>query len=129
MADTHPLLTLEQIALVAIGGFAGSNLRYFASLVLPGLPGTLLVNVLGSFALGFILYEATASDLLSGKTRLVVGTGFISSFTTYSTFVVQSATASPLLLVGNVLGTYALGFGAVLVGRATANRVDGGDVA
>lgn len=128
MSDSHPLLVLEQIVLIAIGGFAGANLRYFAGLLFPGMQGTLLVNVLGSFALGFVLYEARYSELLSGKTRIIVGTGFISSFTTYSTFVVESAMATTWLLTANILASYALGFAGVLLGRAVAGRVDGGSV-
>ncbi len=30
MADAHPLVRLETFALIAVGGFAGSNLRFFA---------------------------------------------------------------------------------------------------
>jgi len=120
----HPLLRLESLALVAIGGFAGSNLRYFTSLVLPGLPGTLAVNALGSFALGFVLYETIYSGVLAGETRAVVSTGFLSSLTTYSTFAVQTAQSPPLLLVGNILANYALGFAGVLLGRSLALHVD-----
>jgi len=120
----HPLLRLESLALVAIGGFAGSNLRYFTSLVLPGLPGTLAVNALGSFALGFVLYETMYSGVLASETRAVVSTGFLSSLTTYSTFAVQTAHSPPLLLVGNILANYALGFAGVVAGRALALRVD-----
>lgn len=120
----HPLLRLESLALVAIGGFAGSNLRYFTSLVLPGLPGTLAVNALGSFALGFVLYETMYSGVLASETRAVVSTGFLSSLTTYSTFAVQTAQSPPLFLVGNILANYALGFAGVVAGRALALRVD-----
>lgn len=124
MTDRHPLVTLEVLALVAIGGFAGSNLRYFASGLAPGIEGTLLVNALGSFALGFVLYEAAHSDLLAGRTRLVLGSGFLSSFTTYSTFVVETVQSAPLVAVGYVVASYALGFAAVLAGRALALRVE-----
>ncbi|GGL67993.1 CrcB family protein [Halocalculus aciditolerans] len=120
----HPLLTVEVVVLVAIGGFAGANLRYLAAELLPGLPGTLLANVLGATLLGFLLYEAELTGLLAERTHVVVGTGFLSSFTTYSTFVVQSLQQSPLLLAGNVVATYALGFAGVLVGRRAARAVD-----
>lgn len=122
------LVAAEVIALVAIGGFAGSNLRYFAGLVVPGLAGTLLVNALGSTTLGFVLYERIYGGVLADETRMLVGTGFLSSLTTYSTFAVQTAQAAgPALMVGNVLANYALGFLGVLVGRALARRFDGGD--
>ena len=124
MPDDHPLLTLEVAVLVAVGGFAGANLRYLVSLFVPGIPGTLAVNVAGSLLLGFLVYEARYTGLLADRTRLVVGTGFLSSFTTYSTFVLESASAPFALLVGNVVGSYALGFAGVLVGRAAARRVE-----
>ena len=120
------MIKLEGLALIAIGGFAGSNLRFFVGAFLPGLSGTLLVNVAGSFVLGFLLYEALYSEVLARQTRAVVGTGFLSSFTTYSTFALESVQSTPLLLVGNVLATYALGFAGVLAGRALASRIDRG---
>lgn len=127
MTTNHTLVRLEVLALIGIGGFAGSNLRYFVGFIAPGIPGTLLVNTLGSFALGFLLYEAIYSGLLAEQTLIVAGTGFLSSFTTYSTFALESLQASPLLLVGNVLATYMLGFTGVLAGRALARIVDGGE--
>lgn len=124
--NDHPLLRAETVVLVAVGGFAGANARWVLAGVAPGLAGTLVANVTGAFALGFILYEAIGSGLLAPTSRTALATGFLSSYTTYSTFAVESALAgSPLLLAGNVIANYALGFTAVLVGRAVANRVDG----
>ncbi|MDS0296452.1 CrcB family protein [Halogeometricum luteum] len=123
--EPHPLVRVESLVLIAVGGFAGSNLRYFASLLLPGLRGTLVANALGSFLLGFVLYERLFSDVLASETRAVLSTGFLSSFTTYSTFALQSAQSPPPVLVANVVANYALGFAGVLVGRSVARRVDG----
>lgn len=123
----HPLVRLETVVLVGIGGFAGSNLRYFVSEVVPGLGGTLFVNALGSFALGFVLCESVFAGAIASETRLVVATGFLSSFTTYSAFALQSAQASPPVLVGNVVANYACGFAAVLLGRRIARRTVGND--
>ena len=126
MSD-HPLRTLEAVVLIAIGGFAGSNLRYLVARVFPGAGGTLLVNVAGSFVLGFLLYEALYSNIVTERARLVLTTGFLSSLTTYSTFALQTALLdSPIWMLANVLVTYALGFSGVLAGRALARRVDGG---
>jgi len=118
---------LRPFALVAIGGFAGAVLRYAVSIALPGhFPwGTLAVNVAGSLALGVLLYEARLVGRIGPRTRLVAGTGFISSFTTYSTFAVETAALSPALAVVNVGANYALGFGAVLAGRAVVTGVSG----
>lgn len=121
------LRRLELLALVAVGGFAGSNLRYFVGLFTPDVAGTLLVNVLGSLVLGFVLYEAIHSGVLADETRAVLGTGFLSSFTTYSTFALQTVQLEPLWMLGNVLASYALGFAGVLTGRWLALRLDGGD--
>jgi len=113
----QPLRRLEAVVLIAVGGFAGSNLRYLVDLVVSGMAATLTVNALGSFALGFVAYEALRTDALASETRFVISTGFISSFTTYSTFALQSAQATLSLLVANVVATYVLGFLGVFGGR------------
>lgn len=124
--STNPLVRLETLALIAIGGFAGSNLRYFATGVVPDIPAILLVNVLGSFALGFLAYEAEYAGLVGSKSRLVFTTGFLSSLTTYSTFAIQTAVvagpAEPLLVVAIVVGNYGLGFAGVLASRSLVRR-------
>ncbi|WP_277542151.1 CrcB family protein [Haloarcula laminariae] len=123
MTESHPLLTVETVVLIAIGGFAGSNLRYFVGSLVPGLQGTLIVNALGSFALGCLLYEAIHLGVLADETKLAATTGFLSSFTTYSTFAVETA-LTPEWAVANVLASYALGFGGVLVARQAVAAVE-----
>ena len=120
------------ITLVAGGGFAGANARWLLAVALPDLGGTLAANVLGAFTLGAVV-TAVAAGRLSPAVRAALATGFLSSFTTYSTFAVESALARPApLLVGNVLANYALGFAAAALGVALARRVvdaggDGGE--
>ncbi len=115
----------ETVVLIAIGGFVGANSRYFIGLFAPGLPGTFVANVTGSFVLGFIVYEATYTDYLSERGRLVIATGFLSSYTTYSTFAVETVQATPVLGLANVGANYAFGFAGVLVGRWVARSVGG----
>ncbi|MFB6146084.1 MAG: CrcB family protein [Halobacteriaceae archaeon] len=118
--------TLALAALVAVGGFAGATLRYLVAIPVPGLAGTLLANAAGSTALGALFYESVYAGGLSREARLAAGSGFLSSFTTYSTFVLQSATApGPLLTVANVVATYGFGFAGVLVGRVVAGLLTG----
>ena len=106
-------------ALVAAGGFVGASLRYGVGAALPGLVGTLAANVVGSFVLG-----VAVSTLSDARTRLFLGTGLLSSFTTYSTFAVETVTASPAVGAANVAATYALGVTAALLGLAAGRRLE-----
>jgi CrcB protein len=74
--------------LVALGAAVGAPLRYLAGHLLDGRLhwGTLLVNVVGSLALGALLGAAVAGQWLA-----LLGTGFCGGLTTYSSFAVQSA--------------------------------------
>jgi fluoride exporter len=81
--------------MIAIGATLGSFARFglveWTNLFLGGeFPyGTLLVNVLGSFILGFFLTLATGRLEISPNIRILVATGFCGSFTTFSTFSFQ----------------------------------------
>lgn len=116
---------IDVVILVAIGGFLGANARYGIGLVYPGLSGTLVANVTGSFLLGFVVYEAMHTDYLTERNRLLVSTGFISSYTTYSTFAYETVAAGPALGLLNVAANYAFGFGGVVLGRWVAVRIGG----
>jgi CrcB protein len=113
------------LALVATGGFLGAVLRHAVAIALPAaFPwGTLAANVGGTFLLGFLLYERHLVDRLSAETRLLAGTGFCSSFTTYSTFALETTQLSPELAALNVGANYVLGALAVLLGRLVARWV------
>lgn len=106
-------------ALVAVGGFAGALSRHAVAVVLPAtFPwGTLTVNVVGAFLLGVFVYETAAHGRISDTTRWVVSTGFLSSFTTYSTFASETVALSPTLAGVNVAANYGLGLLAVLLAR------------
>lgn len=124
MTRTHPLEHVESILAVGIGGFAGSNLRYLVELSVPSsLVATMTVNALGCFALGVLSYENRFRGTISATSRALLATGFIASFTTYSTFILDTLSSSPPVALGYVLGSYALGFGAVVAGRDTARRI------
>jgi CrcB protein len=120
---TSRLRTAEIAFLVAVGGFVGANLRHVLSLLLPGLGGTFAANVLGCLALGFLAYEAELLGVLAEETSYAAGTGFLSSFTTYSTFALETVRAAPAVGAAYVGASYAVGFVAVLVGRTAARRL------
>ena len=77
---------------ISLGGALGTAARYLLSVGLlralgPAFPyGTLAVNVIGSFLLGVILQGGGDASFFSPTTRLVLGTGVMGGFTTYSTF-------------------------------------------
>ena len=126
MSGKHPLKHIEPLVLVGIGGFAGSNLRYFIGSLLSGLQSTLLVNTLGSFLLGFLLYEAIYTNQFTAEARVILGTGFLASFTTYSTFILETSQTSRWALL-YIMASHMLGFTGVLLGRALAQRVKRGE--
>lgn len=79
---------MKLIWLIAIGGCIGATARFcLANKVKPinGFPlSTLLVNVIGSFLLGFF-----SGAVLNSTIALLVGTGILGSFTTFSTLKVE----------------------------------------
>ncbi len=109
--------------LVGVGGVVGAALRYGAGLVLGAPAGTLAVNVVGSFALGLLV---AGGHRLDPRTRLALGGGLLSSFTTYSTFALETVTAPPPVAAGYVLASVALGLGAAAVAGALAGGFDAG---
>jgi CrcB protein len=114
------LRTLELVFLIGIGGFAGANLRYVVSLAVSGPAGTFVVNVLGCLVLGALVYEAELAGVLAEETGFVAITGFLSSFTTFSTFALEAVRAAPLVGIVYVLATYCCGFLAVRAGGRAA---------
>ncbi|WP_062197278.1 fluoride efflux transporter CrcB [Massilibacterium senegalense] len=78
-----------EVIMVAIGGFFGAMLRFFISQKWNAgkrnLPiGTLFVNTVGSFLLGIVTGLAVSNTL-----SLLLATGFLGAFTTFSTFYVE----------------------------------------
>ncbi|MFD2166782.1 fluoride efflux transporter CrcB [Thalassotalea euphylliae] len=83
---------LHLYLLVAIGGATGATLRFFISQIVlnwlgKGFPfATLIVNISGSFIMGF-LYGLIEQGVISVSiSRTLVGIGFLGAFTTFSTF-------------------------------------------
>ena len=82
---------------VAIGGAAGSCLRYWVSLLLGpitaahGFPwATFTANALGSLGLGLVFVLAEDRSLFGADLRLLLGTGVMGGFTTYSAFNLEA---------------------------------------
>lgn len=121
----RPSPRLTTVVLIGAGGFLGASLRYGFGTVVPTTPlaGTLTANVLGSFLLGALLSESALAARLSPDVRLMFGTGFCGSLTTYSTFAAEITTLSAPFAASYVGLTYGLGFGGLLAGRLLARWV------
>lgn len=122
--------------LICLGGAIGTGARYLtavwaATAFGTAFPvGTLLVNIAGSFLLGFIAHIGTATELLSPTMRLALTTGVLGGFTTYSSFNYETTAFfrggawlyGSLNVVATVLaclvaGLLGLGLGRLIVGR------------
>ena len=92
------------LGLVAAGGAVGTALREALSLVIPPAGGIDLVvlgiNIVGAFALGVLLERLARRGADEGRrrtARLLLGTGVLGGFTTYSTLATDAST----LIAGN----------------------------
>ena len=117
---------MEKFLLISAGAILGANARYWLSdwatrkwgAAFPY--GTLLVNLTGSLLLGLFLTLALERLNLDPRWRLLIATGFLGAYTTFSTYTYESIS---LLLKGqwlpsllNLLGSTLLGLIAVAVG-------------
>jgi CrcB protein len=110
--------TLERYALVALGGAVGAAARYFASARFGSTAATTFwVNMSGSLLIGLLIGSAAGAD---ARLRLLVGSGLLGGYTTFSTLQLEA-----LLAVrqgdwwhgaANLVGSIASGFVAVAFG-------------
>ena len=121
-------MQVTEIALLAAGAVVGALLRYKlveSTLLVAGLQvNVLLVNVLGSFILGVFSVLSLALNL-DAKYSLLVAVGFCGSFTTMSSFALETSNLidnNRLTLVAvNILANVGLSIGAVIGGRTVGN--------
>ena len=88
---------MYNLVLVAIGGAVGSSLRHLVNvaamrLVGPSFPwGTMAINIAGSFAMGVFIALLGRRFNASNELRLLVATGILGGFTTFSAFSLDFA--------------------------------------
>lgn len=128
---------MSALLLIGLGGVLGANARYLVSTWAAdrfgtAFPyGTFLINASGSFLIGFVLTVVVNQLSNSSAVRLLVATGFLGAYTTFSTFAYETVALlrqgdiRPALI--NALGSAALGvsgasagilLAALLAGRA-----------
>jgi fluoride exporter len=125
---------MTNILLIGFGGFIGSVMRYLASGYVQqvtksvGFPyGTLAVNIIGCFLLGFFAQLAESRGAFTSETRLFVFVGILGGFTTFSTFgneTLNLARDSQMMnALANVGANVILGLLAVWLGRTVSYLV------
>lgn len=133
---------MRRVALVFVGGFAGTLARYLLSapllalarIALPdgaGFPyDTLLINLTGALALGLLYGLVERGAAIAPDVRLTLGTGFLGAYTTFSSFVVGgdtliaggSAAAGTVYLLGSIVLGVAAAHGGYLLSGMLSER-------
>ena len=122
--------TLYKIGLLTVGGTLGTLARYgLAGLVYRLLGsrfawGTLAVNLIGCFLVGFAAALADEKFVLGPNVRLFFMVGFLGAFTTFSTYMLESINMlgqrDVALALANVIGSTVLGLVLVILGMGLA---------
>ena len=109
---------MKYLLFIALGGATGAVSRYLLanwvhSLWEGKLPmGTLLVNMLGSFAIGIVYVLLVERQLIHADWRGVLMVGFLGAFTTFSTFSLETIS---LLEAGHVVHALAYMLGSAVL--------------
>jgi CrcB protein len=124
---------IEPWLAVSLGGALGAPARYFAGKLVTnhwgaGFPwATLVINLTGCLVLGFFLTAITERVAVRASLRLLVATGFLGAYTTFSTFsyetvhLIQGGHLARALIYAGV--SLFGGLIAVFLGVETAARI------
>ena len=97
---------MQNIIVIGLAGLAGTLARYWLSSVIDSRTGasfpfgTLVVNLIGCFIIGFLFYAFADEFVIHPAIRSAVFVGLLGGFTTFSSFGIQTFT---LLENGQVL--------------------------
>jgi CrcB protein len=127
---------MDRLAWVSLGGALGSGARYLVSqaalsLLGSSFPyGTLTVNVIGSYLIGLVMHLGIETTLLSPTLRILLTTGVMGGFTTYSTYTYETLQLAVegdwRLAAVNVLVTLLTCLGAGALGLASGRTLIAG---
>lgn len=110
---------MEKFFVISIGAILGANARYWvggwaATRYGAAFPyGTLIINLTGSFLLGLFITLISERFLVNPNWRLLIGIGFLGSYTTFSTYTYESVN---LLLSGQLWSGLINLFGSSMIG-------------
>ena len=124
---------MKDFLAISVAAIVGANLRYLISRLAvkefgPVFPyGTLVINILGSFIVGFFVIWSTERVLVDPRWRLLVAVGFCGSFTTFSSYAFESVSffehGQWTLMLANIFGNNLLCLGGALAGMALARAL------
>lgn len=123
---------MRAIMMVAAGGMIGAVLRYLVNVAVVKFSGhgfplaTMIVNIVGSFAMGVLVAAMALSWNASQEVRLFLAVGLLGSFTTFSTFSLDVFTLYERQAYGPlfayILGSFALSLTGLILGLALVRR-------
>ncbi|MGI0490430.1 fluoride efflux transporter CrcB [Alkalinema pantanalense CENA528] len=118
---------------IALGAIAGALARYYLTLWFTqrfgtDFPyGTFIINVSGCFLMGLVATLALDEQFVSPEMRLLLTTGFLGAYTTFSTYGLDTVNLIRLdrliIAAGYGLGSAALGLLAVQAGTIVAQQI------
>ena len=122
------------LLLVMIGGAVGAGARHLTgratlSLLGPGYPfGTLVVNLVGGFAMGLLVGALARMSVPGENWRLLLGVGVLGGYTTFSSFSLDVVNmmqrgdlgVAALYITISVIGSIAALFAGLALVRVTA---------
>jgi CrcB protein len=121
--------------LIAGGGAVGAIARYLMTDMIQGRQhtgfpyGTFVVNVTGCLIIGLAIGLLDEGVVANPNWRLLIVTGFVGAYTTFSTFEAETFNAvkagAAFVALANVVGSVVLGFLAVWAGVVAARLVNG----
>ncbi len=119
------------LLLVAFGGALGSLARYLLALLLSPKTASLswpwstfCVNLIGCLLIG-LLSGLWTKNPISPEWRLLLITGFLGGFTTFSSFAFESLTLfqnKPIMMLGYVTASTVFGISLAALGYLVATR-------
>jgi fluoride exporter len=123
---------LTRYLLVVVGGGTGALARYVAAAAIMTrfggkFPlGTFVINVTGSFLIGFLMTVLTGRLDIDPRWRLLLVVGFLGGYTTFSSFEWETYSAvregAPWVGMLNAVASVMLGYVAVWFGSMLARR-------
>ena len=120
------------LAVIAVGGVIGAELRYGVGVLLPSDSGsvpwaTVLVNVIGGFGIGVLMAILGRLARPHPLVRPFVGVGVLGGFTTFSTYSTDTYrlidVGRPELALGYAALTLFAALAATLAGMALGSRI------